>query len=193
MKSICVFCGSSLGKDKIYAEAAIALGKLLAENSIRLIYGGARVGLMGTVADAVINHGGQVSGVLPHFLSSKEIAHQNLTELILVDSMHERKMKMSELADGFIALPGGMGTMEELCEILTWSQLGLHKKPTGILNTGNYYDYLALLFDKMRDEGFLKEKHRNMVMLSHKPEQLLQLMQNYQPPAVEKWLDKSDT
>lgn len=193
MKSICVFCGSSLGKDKIYAEAATALGKLLAQSNIRLIYGGAQVGLMGTVADAVLNHGGQVTGVLPHFLSNKEIAHHYLTELILVGSMHERKLKMSELADGFIALPGGMGTMEELCEILTWSQLGLHQKPSGILNISNYYSYLSLFFENMVTEGFLKETHRSMVMIADNPEQLLQQMKNYQPPIIEKWLNKSDT
>lgn len=123
---------------------------------------------MGAVADAVINNGGQVTGVLPHFLSSKEIAHHHLTELILVDSMHERKLKMSELADGFVALPGGMGTMEELCETLTWSQLGLHQNPSGILNINNYYSYLSLLLllENMVTEGFLKEKNRNMVMIS---------------------------
>jgi uncharacterized protein (TIGR00730 family) len=148
---------------------------------------------MGTVADGVLQHGGEVTGVLPVFLSAKEIAHAGLSELILVDSMHERKMKMSELADGFIALPGGMGTMEELCEILTWSQLGLHRKPAAVLNTGGYYDFLLSLFSHMVQEGFLKEKHQHLLLHADKVEVLLAQMQQYQAPEVEKWLRKGDT
>jgi uncharacterized protein (TIGR00730 family) len=193
MKSICVFCGSSLGNTPVYAEAAFGLGKLMAENNIRLIYGGAKVGLMGTVADGVLQHGGEVTGVLPVFLSAKEIAHAGLSELILVDSMHERKMKMSELADGFIALPGGMGTMEELCEILTWSQLGLHRKPAAVLNIDGYYDFLLSLFSHMVTEGFLKETHQQLLLHADKAEVLLAQMQQYRAPEVEKWLRKGDT
>jgi hypothetical protein len=182
-----------MGNSSLYAKAAYELGSLLAVNKIRLIYGGAKVGLMGTVADGVLQNGGEVTGVLPTFLSGKEIAHAGLTELILVESMHERKMKMSELADGFIALPGGMGTMEELCEILTWSQLGLHRKPAGVLNVNGYYDFLLLLFQKMVEEGFLREKHHHMLLHADKGEVLLTQMKQYQAPTVEKWLNKSDT
>ncbi|MDO1444989.1 TIGR00730 family Rossman fold protein [Rhodocytophaga aerolata] len=193
MKSVCVFCGSSMGNSPLYAGAAYELGRLLAENNIRLIYGGAKVGLMGKVADGVLKQGGKVTGVLPTFLAGKEIAHASLTELILVESMHERKMKMSELADGFIALPGGMGTMEELCEILTWSQLGLHGKPAGVLNVNGYYDFLLQLFQKMVEEGFLREKHHQMLLHADKAEVLLTQMNAYQAPAVEKWLTNRDT
>lgn len=193
MNSICVFCGSIIGNNPLYETAAYGLGKLLAEKRIRLIYGGAKVGLMGTVANGVLENGGEAIGVLPAFLSGKEIAHAGLTDLILVESMHERKMKMSELADGFIALPGGMGTMEELCEILTWSQLGLHRKPAGVLNVNGYYDFLLQLFGKMVEEGFLKEKHQQMLLNADQAEELLMQMQQYQAPAVEKWLNKSDT
>ena len=193
MKSVCVFCGSSMGNSPLYAETAYGLGKLLAENKIRLIYGGAKVGLMGTVADGALQHGGEVTGVLPRFLSGKEIAHSGLTELILVESMHERKMKMSELAGGFIALPGGMGTMEELCEILTWSQLGLHRKPAGVLNINGYFDFLLQLFRKMVEEGFLREKHHHLLLYADKADDLLEQMQQYQAPTVEKWLTKKDT
>jgi uncharacterized protein (TIGR00730 family) len=138
MKSISVFCGSSMGVDPVYISEAILLGKTLAERSIQLVYGGARIGLMGAVADSVLNNHGKVIGVLPYFLKSKEIAHDGLTELILVESMHERKMKMHDLCDGIIALPGGFGTLEELFEILTWGQLGLHKKPVGVLNVNGF-------------------------------------------------------
>jgi uncharacterized protein (TIGR00730 family) len=182
-----------MGNSPLYAEAAFGLGKLMAESYIRLIYGGAKVGLMGRVADGVLQHGGEVTGVLPVFLSAKEIAHARLTEMILVDSMHERKMKMSELADGFIALPGGMGTMEELCEILTWSQLGLHRKPAGVLNVNGFYDSMLKLFAHMVTEGFLKEKHQHMLLHADKANILLTRMQQYQAPQVEKWLKRSDT
>jgi uncharacterized protein (TIGR00730 family) len=182
-----------MGNNPVYAEAAFGLGKLMAENNIRLIYGGAKVGLMGTVADGVLQHGGEVTGVLPMFLSGKEIAHAGLTELILVESMHERKMKMSELADGFVALPGGMGTMEELCEILTWSQLGLHRKPAGVLNVNGFYNFMLKLFANMVAEGFLKEKHEQMLLHADTADVLIKKMQEYKAPQVEKWLHKRDT
>lgn len=193
MKSICVFCGSSLGNNPVYSEAAQELGRLLALQGIGLVYGGAKIGLMGAVADAVLENGGKVIGVIPHFLSGKEVAHNDLTELILVDSMHQRKQKMADLSEGFIALPGGMGTMEELCEILTWAQLGLHQKPIGILNATNFYSHLSSLFDHMLQEGFLRQKHRDLLLQSDNPNELLQKMSNYQAPPVKKWLDKSDT
>ena len=193
LKSICVFCGSSSGRNGLYVGAARELGKVLAEQKIRLVYGGAKVGLMGAVADAVLKHGGEVIGVLPYFLSGKEIAHPDLTQLIIVDTMHERKTKMSDLADGFIALPGGMGTMEELCEILTWAQLGLHQKPAGILNAHRFYNSLITLFDVMVKEGLLKEKHRRMLLVNDNPVDLLKSMQNYEAPLVEKWIDRSET
>jgi len=188
MKSITVFCGSSSGFESVYQTQAILLGKTLAENNIRIIYGGAKVGLMGAVADAALSNGGEVVGVLPHFLRSKEIAHRGLTELILVESMHERKIKMHELSDGVIALPGGFGTLEELFEILTWAQLGLHKKPIGLLNIDGYYDQLTMLLQHMVDKGFLKETNQHMLLASSDPDQLLKKMRDYTAPVVAKWI-----
>ncbi len=193
MKRICVFCGSSAGKDTNYVVSATLLGGRLAEKGITLVYGGAAIGIMGAVADAVLKKGGQVIGVIPKFLSRKEIRHQNLTELITVDSMHQRKQKMAELAEGFIALPGGFGTLEEVCEILTWTQLGLIQFPVGILNTKGYYDQLLQLFDHMVSEGFLKPENRNMILDSTDCHDLLDQMIDYQPIAVPKWLDIDKT
>src|SRR5918993_5316430 len=156
MKSVAIFCGSSSGTDPLYKVQATALGITLAHQRIEIIYGGAKVGLMGAVADAALSAGGKVTGVIPRFLRSKEIAHKNLTELIIVGSMHERKTKMHELCDGIIALPGGFGTLEELFEILTWAQLGLHKKPIGLLDVNGFYDNLNLLLQTMVHQGFLK-------------------------------------
>lgn len=190
MKSICVFCASSLGEREEYRQAAEALGSVLARQNIRLIYGGAKVGLMGAVADAVLKGGGKVTGVLPHFLSGKEIAHTNLTELILVESMHERKMEMSQLADGFIALPGGYGTLEELLEIITWGQLGLHHKPVLVLNINGYYDHLIKLLDHMTSEGLLKERHRRMMLFTDKVEDAINQMLHYSPPVINPLIDK---
>ncbi len=189
MKRITVFCASSFGTEKIYEEQAIALGKTLAEQNIELVYGGANVGLMGAVADGTLNAGGKVIGVLPNFLRSKEIAHQNLTELILVESMHERKTKMNDLCDGVIALPGGFGTLEELFEMLTWAQLGLHKKPIAILNVNGFYDSLIELLKTMTDKGLLKEVNREMLLVSENIDDLLDQMRNYTPPTVGKWID----
>ena len=190
MKRITVFCASSFGTDKIYEEQAIALGKTLAQQNIELVYGGANVGLMGAVADGTLNAGGKVIGVLPNFLRSKEIAHQGLTELILVESMHERKTKMNELCDGVIALPGGFGTLEELFEMLTWAQLGLHKKPIAILNINGFYDSLLELLQTMTEKGLLKEVNQKMLLVSEDIEDLLNQMKNYIPPTVGKWIDK---
>ncbi|TVY05421.1 LOG family protein [Paenibacillus cremeus] len=193
MKSIAVFCGSSVGASPIYRESAAALGKELAQRGIRLVYGGANVGLMGAVADAVLEAGGQVVGVLPYFLQNREIAHQGLTELILVDSMHERKSKMAELSDGFIALPGGPGTMEEYFEIFTWAQLGLHAKPCGLFNINRYFDPLISLFDRMLSEQFMQEKNRAMVITDTTPHGILQQFAAYTPPAVKAYLTEDRT
>ncbi len=188
MKRIVVFCGSSFGTEKKYERQAHELGALLAQKNIGLVYGGAKIGLMGAVADAVLKHQGTVIGVLPHFLSSKEVAHEQLTELILVESMHERKMKMSALSDGIIALPGGFGTLEELFEMLTWAQLGLHQKPIGLLNTDGYYNELLAFIQTMVDKGLLKAINQRMLLVSNDPADLLQQMETYQAPEVPKWI-----
>ena len=178
MTSLCVFCGSSLGSDPLFYQAAQELGKLMAQSQIKLIYGGAKVGLMGTIANAVLENGGQVTGVLPQFLRSKEVEHTGLTELILCNSMHERKMKMFELSQGFIAMPGGFGTLEEIVEILTWRQLKLHHYPIGFLNINGFYDHLQMFFNEMTNKQLLKNEHRNMVIFANSAEELLQKMQN---------------
>jgi uncharacterized protein (TIGR00730 family) len=190
MKRVTVFCGSSFGTEDIYTTQATLLGQTLAKRNIELVYGGANVGLMGAVADGVLNEGGKVIGVLPNFLKSKEIAHQDLTELILVDSMHERKTKMNELCDGVIALPGGFGTLEEFFEMLTWAQLGLHKKPIAILNIDGFYDSLNILVQTMVDKGFLKEVNQQMLLVSDNIDELLEKMENYVAPTVGKWINK---
>ncbi len=190
MKRITVFCGSSFGTDEIYKEQAALLGQTLAKQNIELVYGGANVGLMGAVADGCLNEGGKVIGVLPDFLRSKEIAHTGLTELILVESMHERKTKMNDLCDGVIALPGGFGTLDELFEMITWAQLGLHKKPIAILNINGFYDSLIELLQTMTDKGLLKEANQKMLLVSDDIEDLLDKMKNYIPPTVGKWIDK---
>lgn len=193
MKNIVVFCASSVGKHEAYAEAAQSVGKLLASQDITLIYGGGRVGLMGVVADTVMQSGGKVTGVIPEFLATKEVAHQGLTELVVVESMHQRKMKMSELCEGVIALPGGFGTLEELTEMLTWSQLNLHQKPIGILNVNGYYDYLEKLFDQMVEEGLLKPVSRALAIFDTDPESLLEKMKKFEKPEASKRLKKERT
>ncbi|MCX8524015.1 TIGR00730 family Rossman fold protein [Chryseobacterium formosus] len=190
MKSITVFCGSSFGSEEIYKEQAYLVGKTLAEENIRLIYGGANVGLMGSVADGTIQNGGKAIGVLPHFLQSKEIAHTHLTELILVETMHERKTKMNELSDGVIVLPGGYGTLEEFFEMITWAQLGLHKKPIAILNIDGFYNELIKLVQTMVDKGFLKQINQEMLLVSDTIDELLEKMKYYQAPTVGKWISK---
>ncbi len=193
MKRITVFCGSSAGTERIYEQQAYALGKTLAQLNIGLVYGGAKVGLMGAVANGVLEHRGEAIGVLPHFLSSKEIAHEGLSELILVDTMHERKTKMHELCDGVITLPGGFGTMEELFEMLTWAQLGLHQKPIGILNVNGFYDELMALIQTMVDKGFLKPVNQRMLLIDDTIGGLLEKMQSYVAPEVAKWIKKEET
>ncbi|MDH6208884.1 uncharacterized protein (TIGR00730 family) [Chryseobacterium sp. BIGb0186] len=192
MKSITVFCGSSFGSDDLYKKQATLLGQTLAKQNIQLIYGGANVGLMGAVADGVLKEGGKAIGVLPNFLQSKEIAHQNLTELILVETMHERKTKMNELCDGVIVLPGGYGTLEEFFEMITWAQLGLHKKPIAILNIDGFYDDLIKLVQKMVDKGFLKQINQEMLLVSDSIDELLEKMRNYHAPIVGKWISKEE-
>lgn len=190
LQNITVFCGSSRGLDDIYMEQARALGNFLADQGIGLIYGGAKVGLMGAVADGALEHQprGKVIGVIPGFLKSVEIAHEHLTELIVVDTMHQRKAKMDELSDGIIALPGGFGTLEELFEMLTWGQLGLHKKPVGLLNTAGFYDELIALTQKMVEQGFLKKQNQDMLLVDPTIEGLLQKMQAYKAPLLGKWI-----
>ncbi|AIQ52079.1 TIGR00730 family Rossman fold protein [Paenibacillus sp. FSL R7-0331] len=193
MKSIAVFCGSSEGAQSIYKESAAELGQELAKRHITLIYGGANVGLMGIVADAVLEQGGSVIGVLPQFLQNREIAHMGLTELIMVESMHERKAKMAELADGFIALPGGPGTLEEYFEIFTWGQLGLHQKPCGLLNINQYFDPLIAMFDTMEREHFMQPKYRSMVINDVNSEGILNQFTNYKAPSVKSYLTEKQT
>ncbi|MBV6878546.1 TIGR00730 family Rossman fold protein [Epilithonimonas ginsengisoli] len=190
MKRVTVFCGSSFGTDEIFKAQAILLGNKLAEENIGLVYGGANVGLMGAVADGVLEKGGEVFGVLPKFLRSKEIAHNHLTELFLVETMHERKTKMNELCDGVIALPGGFGTLEEFFEMLTWAQLGLHKKPIAILNIDGFYDSLIAFIQTTVDKGFLKQVNQDMLIISDNIEDLLNKMKNYEAPTVGKWITK---
>jgi uncharacterized protein (TIGR00730 family) len=190
MKSILVFCGSSAGIEEVYQAQARRLGQTLAKQKIDLIYGGAKVGLMGAVADGALSEGGRVTGVLPSFLKSKEIAHAELTNFIQVDSMHERKTKMGELCDGVIALPGGYGTMEEFFEMLTWAQLGLHQKPVGLLNVSGFYDPLILMIQTMVDKGFLKSVNREMLLVSDDIDNLLAQMNSYTAPVVGKWITK---
>lgn len=193
MKSITVFCGSSFGTEDIFKEQAFLLGQTLAKQHIELVYGGSDTGLMGTVANGTLSEGGKVTGVLPYFLQSKEIAHKNLTELILVETMHERKTKMSDLCDGVIVLPGGYGTLEEFFEMITWGQLGLHKKPIGILNIDGFYDDLIRLVQTMVDKGFLKQVNSDMLLISANIEELLEKMRNYEAPTVAKWISKDKT
>jgi len=188
MKSITVYCGSSLGNDELFKSEAILLGKTLAKQKITMVYGGAKIGLMGAVADGTLSEGGKAIGVIPHFLRTKEVANENLTELILVHTMHERKTKMHELCDGIIALPGGFGTMEELFEVLTWAQLGLHEKPIGLLNTQGYYDDLLQLISKMVEKGFLKPINQDQLLVSNDVNDLLEQMKNYKAPIVHKWI-----
>ena len=186
MKTLCVFCGSSPGTRPTYTQAARTLGKTLAERDLSLVYGGGKVGLMGKLADAVLANGGKATGVMPDFLAAKEIAHPDLSELHLVASMHERKALMAELADGFVMLPGGFGTLEEFMEVLTWAQLGLHSKPLGLLNTAGYYDPLLSFFDHAVREGFVGQTLRDLILESSEPAGLLEAM-SHQPAAFDKW------
>jgi uncharacterized protein (TIGR00730 family) len=183
---ICVYCGSSLGKHKTYKDAAILLGETLVKHEIDLVYGGAKVGLMGMLADEVLDNGGKVIGVIPKNFDEKELAHPSLTELHIVNSMHERKSLYEELSDGFIAMPGGPGTLEEMCEIWTWGQIGFHKKPCGFYNVSGYFDHLLEFIDHMVVSGFMKPKYREMLQIENNPDKLIEKMKNYSPP-MPKW------
>ena len=194
MDRICVYCGSSTGRDTAYAEAARTLGRTLADRGIDLVYGGGHVGLMGVVADATLDAGGDVYGVMPQALVDREIAHEEVTELVVVDSMHERKARMADLADGFVALPGGFGTLEELMEVLTWAQLGFHRDPCGLLDVGGYYASLVEFFDHQVAEGFVSADHRRMVVVTADAEVLLDRFADYEPPEVRQFItDRSET
>jgi uncharacterized protein (TIGR00730 family) len=187
VRRICVNCGSNQGKNPAYLEMAELLGKILAKRNFELVYGGASVGLMGKVADAVIKSGGSAIGVIPKYFADK-VSHQGLTELYIVDSMHERKAKMFELSDGFIALPGGFGTIEEITELLTWAQLGINKKPCGMINVNGYFDKLLAFFDSGVAEGFIKQVHREMLIVEDSPGTLLDRFEEYNAPDVKKWV-----
>jgi len=189
MRAICVFCGASAGNRPAYAEAARSLAAMLAERDLTLIYGGGSIGVMGVLADAMLAGGGRVIGVLPEHLSRREVAHAGVTEMHIVGSMHERKALMARRADAFIALPGGLGTLEELFEVLTWSQLGLHSKPCALLNVDDYYDPLIAFLDGAVARGFVRPRHREMLLIDSHPARLLDRIGAYVAPAVEKWLD----
>jgi uncharacterized protein (TIGR00730 family) len=186
MRRICVFCGSSPGARPEYLEAAVHLGHTLARNNIGLVYGGARVGIMGRVAESVLEKGGDVIGVIPKALVEKEVAFTGLADLRVVDSMHDRKALMADLADGFIALPGGLGTIEEFFEIVTWAQLGIHSKPCGLLNVNQYFRKLMDFLDHTVTERFVEREHRSMILMDDDPERLLRKFEAYQPPLTDK-------
>jgi uncharacterized protein (TIGR00730 family) len=193
MKRICVFCGSNLGAGDAYRTAATQLGAALVRHDLGLVFGGGRVGLMGVLADAVLAAGGDVIGVIPQALVARELAHRRVSKMHVVGSMHERKALMADLSDGFIALPGGYGTLEEFCEMVTWSQLGLHCKPCGLLNVAGFFDSLLALFEHAIAERFIVEAHRNLLVIDRDAEGLLGRMLSYEPPRVEKWLDRDET
>lgn len=186
MKKICVFCGSSFGNNKSYSDTAILLGNLIAKNNIELVYGGASVGLMGEIASAALSAGGKVTGVIPKQLIEKEVAHTGLNDLRIVGSMHERKSLMAELSDGFIAMPGGFGTLEEVFEVVAWGQLNFHNKPLGLLNVNGYYNNLIKFLDHSVNENFIKPEHREMILVDDDPEAMLTQLQNYIPPKFDK-------
>lgn len=188
MHRVCVYCGSNFGNDPAFTEAAVAVGRELAVQKLGLVYGGGSVGLMGTVADAVLEGGGEVIGVIPRKLVELEKEHRGLTKLIETDTMHERKRLMMEHADGFLVLPGGYGTLEELFEVIAWLQLGFHHKPVGLLNVDGFYDLMLAQLDHMTDKGLLKPMHRAMLLVATEPKELLTLMKAFEPVHAGKWL-----
>lgn len=191
LRSICVFCGASTGHDPAYKEAAIALGQALARQGITLVYGGGAVGLMGVVADAALAAGGEVIGIIPQSLKDAEVGHTGLTRLEVVDGMHARKARMAELADAFIALPGGLGTLEELFEVWTWGQLGYHRKPLGLLDINHFYSKLSHFLDHLVEQGFVKAPHRNMLQRSDSPRTLLAMLEHWTPTADVRWQERT--
>jgi uncharacterized protein (TIGR00730 family) len=188
MQRICVFCGSKPGRETAFVSAARDLGTLLAKRNIELVYGGGRVGLMGELANAVLAAGGSVIGVIPEALAVKEVAHEDLTQLYVVSSMHERKATMAKLSDAFVALPGGFGTLEEFLEVLTWAQLGLHIKPCGLLDVGGFWKPLTQLFDRCVSAGFVDAAERELVLIENEPELLLARLEKYQPHSTKRWI-----
>ena len=194
MERICVFCGASPGARPAYREAAEDLAGLLAGEGVGVVYGGGGVGLMGALADAVLAAGGEITGVIPRSLLEREIAHRDVTDMRVVESMHERKALMAELADAFVALPGGIGTLEELFEVYTWAQLGLHRKPCGLVNVEGYYDGVAAFLDQAVEERFLREETRDLLMVEREPAALLDRLRDFEPEAVvPKWIDREQT
>src|SRR5208282_5412454 len=193
MQSICVFCGSNAGNSPIYAEAARALARAIASRGVRIVYGGGNVGLMGVIAEAALAAGAQVTGVIPHALHEREVGHRGLADLRVVNSMHERKALMAELADAFIALPGGLGTFEEMFEMLTWVQLGIHRKPCGILNVAGFYDNMIAFLDHAVATGFLKPEHRGILVIEREPQALLERLAAHQLPVVKAWIKRDQT
>ena len=193
MKRICVFCGSRPGASGAYGEGARRLGRVLVEAGVTLVYGGGRIGLMGVLADAVLGSGGEAIGVIPKALVRREVAHTGLSNLCVVGSMHERKALMSALSEGFVALPGGLGTMEELFEVLSWAQLGVHAKPCGLLNVEGYYDPLLAFLDHAVVQGFLSEEHRSLILVETEPKPLLEAFARYRPPEIAEWIDPTET
>jgi uncharacterized protein (TIGR00730 family) len=193
VNNVCVFCGSSPGADPAFAAAADSLGRLLAGSGRTLVYGGGHVGLMGVVADAALAAGGRVIGVIPQSLADKELAHHGLSELRVVASMHERKALMVELSDGFIALPGGIGTLEEFFEVWTWGQLGLHVKPYGLLDVAGFFAPLLMFLDRLVDQRFVLPEHREMLLVDDRAERLLGRMEAHRPTRLPKWIDRTET
>jgi uncharacterized protein (TIGR00730 family) len=193
MRRICVFCGSSAGDDPRYLEAAAHLGQAMASQGIQLVYGGSVMGMMGRLAGAVQEAGGEVIGIIPGVLLNRELPSPEISQLHVVKSMHERKTLMAELSDAFVALPGGLGTLEAFCELLTWGQLGLHRKPCGILNTDGFFNPLIQFFDHSVREGFLEPRHRRMVVVESRPTKLLDLLRAYEPPVVPRWIAEQET
>lgn len=192
MQALTVFCGANTGSDPVYTEVARQMGHLLASEGIALVYGGGKVGLMGVIADAVLEKGGKVIGVIPHFLAHKEVEHTGVTEMHYSETMHERKMKMFELSDGAIAMPGGFGTLDELFELCTWAQLGHHEKPLAILNVNGFYDALLQFLNRVVSDGFLKTENRGIILDAVQPAEVLKKMRNYQPVHVLKWIRKEE-
>ena len=193
LNKICVFCGSSDGNDLAITDTAERLGEIFAERNITLVYGAAKIGVMGTIAKSVLYNSGKVIGIIPNFLKKKEVVHLGLTELITTQNMHERKLKMQEESDGFIARPGGMGTLEELFEIITWLQLGLHQKPIGLLNINGFYNDLIKMLETMVRKGFLSMENYNLLLVDSNPNQLLKKMQEFKTPQIPKWLNSDRT
>ena len=190
---LCVFCGSSAGRQPVFTHAAQTLATELARRDIEIVYGGGNVGLMGIVADAALAAGGKVTGVIPHGLVSRELAHGGVTTLHTVNSMHDRKALMADLSDGFIALPGGFGTLEEFCEVVTWTQLGIHQKPCGLLNVEGYYDGLLAFLAHALHEEFVRPTHFEIIVASREPHDLIDRVVGWQPPAVTRWMGASET